>query len=114
MEPLMELSGTRAPDHAVSGDNIGVFVRGTAASAPTPTARSVTQQAPHLTMTLQELRAEPQFLIRDRDSEYTASFDDVFRSEGIRIIRTPMRAPQANAHAERRVQTLRRKCPDSL
>jgi transposase InsO family protein len=39
---------------------------------------------------------------------WTRSFDDVFRSDGIRIIRTPVRAPRANAHAERWVQTLRR------
>jgi hypothetical protein len=79
-----------------------------------PDARWVTQQARNLAMTLQELGAHPRFLIRDRDSKYTASFDDVFRSEGIRIIRTPVRAPRANAYAERWVQTLRRECLDSI
>jgi transposase InsO family protein len=44
----------------------------------------------------------------------TAAFDEVFRSEGIRVIRTPVRAPRANAHAERWVQTLRRECLDSI
>jgi hypothetical protein len=43
-------------------------------------------------------------LIRDRDSKYSGPFDDVFRSEGIRIVKTPVRAPKANAIAERFVQ----------
>ncbi len=74
----------------------------------------VTQQARNLVMTLEDERARPLFLIRDRDSKYTRGFDEVFRSEGVRIIRTPVRAPRANAHAERWVQTLRRECLDSL
>ena len=41
------------------------------------------------------------YLLRDRDSKFSVDFDDVFRSEGIRIIRTPVRAPNANAYAER-------------
>ena len=45
------------------------------------------------------------FLIHDRDSEFTAAFDEVFRSEGIRGIHTPVQPPQANAYAERFVTT---------
>ena len=53
-------------------------------------------------------------LIRDRDSKYTGSFDEVFRSAGIRVVKTPVRAPQANAFAERLVGTVRRDCLDWL
>jgi putative transposase len=53
-------------------------------------------------------------LIRDRDSKYTGSFDEVFRSAGIRIVKTPMHAPQANAIAERFVRTARAECLDWL
>ncbi len=44
---------------------------------------------------------ELKFLLRDRDAKFPAAFDDVFRSEGLRIIRLPYRAPRANAYAER-------------
>jgi transposase InsO family protein len=50
--------------------------------------------------------------LRDRDSKFTREFDEVFRSEGIRVIKAPLRAPKARAHAERWVGSARRECLD--
>jgi putative transposase len=59
-------------------------------------------------------RARPRFLIHDRDSKFSRAFDEVFRSEGVEIIRSPFRAPKANAFAEGWVGTVRRDCLDWL
>jgi transposase InsO family protein len=77
-----------------------------------PNDSFVTQQARNLCFELDE-RAEPlRFLIHDRDSKFSGSFDEVFCSEGMRTIRTPVRSPQANAFAERLVKTLRHEVLD--
>jgi putative transposase len=79
-----------------------------------PTAPWVVQQARQLSWTLAE-RAEPiRFLIRDRDQKFTDAFDEVFRADGIKVVRTPFRAPQANGVAERFVRTARSECFDRL
>jgi putative transposase len=79
-----------------------------------PSGSWVTQQARQLAWTWAQRSSPPRFLIRDRDSKYTRDFDSVFRSEGIEIIRTPIRAPKANAIAERFVRTARSECLDWL
>jgi transposase InsO family protein len=79
-----------------------------------PDGRWVTQQARNLLMQLDDQGLRPRFLIRDRDSKFTRDFDEVFRSEGIRVIKAPVRAPKARAHAERWVGTVRRECLDRL
>jgi putative transposase len=77
-----------------------------------PTGAWVTQQARNLGLDLADEGVR--LLIRDRDSKYSGSFDKVFRTAGIRIVKTPMRAPQANAIAERFVRTARSECLDWL
>jgi transposase InsO family protein len=79
-----------------------------------PTGAWVTQQARNLLMQLGDRADRLQFLIRDRDSKFTAAFDAVFTGADIRIIRTPVRAPRANAIAERFIGTLRRECLDHI
>jgi putative transposase len=79
-----------------------------------PTGDWVTQQARQFAWTIQEQPSRFRFLIRDRDNKFTRSFDAVFASEGIRIVKTPVRAPKANAIAERFVGTVRRECLDWL
>src|SRR6476661_1137349 len=79
-----------------------------------PTGDWVTQQARNLLMDLGEGADRFRFLIRDRDSKFTAAFDAVFTGADIRIINTPVRAPRANAIAERFIGTLRRECLDHL
>ena len=60
-------------------------------------------------------RPEPfRYVIRVRDQKFTDTFDEVFRSAGCEIIRTPFRAPQANGVAERFVRTVRSECLDWL
>ncbi len=79
-----------------------------------PTGAWTVQQARNLLMHLGEHAARFEFLIRDRDSKFTAVFDAVFTGNGTRIIKTPVRSPRANSFAERYVGTLRRGCLDHL
>jgi putative transposase len=77
-----------------------------------PTGAWVTQQARNLGLDLADYGVR--LLIRDRDGKYSGPFDQVFGSAGIRIVKTPVRAPQANAIAERFVRTVRAECLDWL
>ena len=72
----------------------------------------MTQQARNLALGLDARSGPGRFLIRDRDTKFTGPFDAVLRSEGMRVIRTPVRAPNANAHAERVIETIRAECLD--
>jgi putative transposase len=79
-----------------------------------PVGEWVTQQARNLSSVLAEQDRPTEFLIRDRDTKFTANFDEVFRAVGIRITRTPIRSPRANAFAERFIGTVRRECLDRM
>ena len=77
-----------------------------------PDSAWASQQARNVAMDLNDRGVSISFLLRDHDAKFTRSFDDVFRSEGGQILRTPIRAPKANAYAERWVQTVRVECLD--
>ena len=74
----------------------------------------VAQQARQYVWKLEGREVKPRFLIRDNDKKFTTAHDTVFRSEHIRIIRTPIQAPNANAFAERWARTVRQECLDHL
>jgi transposase InsO family protein len=81
---------------------------------PYPVGAWATQQARNLFMELAGHVGRFQFLLRDRDAKFTAAFDAVFATEGIQVLRTPVRAPRANAYAERWVGTVRREVLDRM
>src|SRR5262249_60050038 len=56
----------------------------------------------------------PRFLLHDRDSTFPRAFDALLATEGIEVIRTPVRAPNANAHMERWIGSVRRECLDRV
>jgi hypothetical protein len=77
-------------------DTRRIYLSGVTAN---PVGEWVTQQARNLSFVLAERTRRAKFLIRDRDTKFTASFDEVFRSEGTRIVKTPIRS-RVNAFAE--------------
>jgi transposase InsO family protein len=79
-----------------------------------PNGGWVTQQARNLLLVLEERGRRVRFVVRDRDAKFCRSFDDVFGSEGAEVLVTPVRAPRANAYAERWVRTVRAECLDWL
>jgi putative transposase len=78
-----------------------------------PDSAWVTQQARNIAAALEDQRTPVRFLIRDRDTKFTRPFDAVFEASGpTRIVCTPIRAPNANAHAERWVGSVPAECLD--
>jgi putative transposase len=79
-----------------------------------PTGAWTAQQARNLLMDPGERAARFRFLIRDRDSTFTAASDEVLAGHGARATTTPARSPRPNSFAERYAGTLRRQCLDHL
>jgi putative transposase len=79
-----------------------------------PTARWVAQQARNLMLDLGDRAGDFRFLIRDRDSKFTRLFDEVFTTEGIRVVLTAPQAPRMNAIMERWVGSVRRELLDRI
>src|SRR5207237_3818756 len=85
-----------------------------AAITTNPDGRWVTQQARNLFLQFDDDGVRPRFLVCDRDSKFRREFDEVFRAEGIPVVKAPVGAPQARAQAERWVGSVRRECRDRL
>lgn len=79
-----------------------------------PNGAWVEQQARQLVWELTEHETHIRFLIRDNDKKFTSAFDTVFLAEGIDVIPTPIRAPNANAFMERWIRSVREECLDKL
>jgi putative transposase len=102
---------------AASASSSSSSWNGAASTSPItahPNGAWVTQQARNVLATLSNEGRHPRILIRDRDVKLTKAFDALFRSDGISVIRTPIAAPKAKAHAERWVGSVRRECLDRI
>lgn len=79
-----------------------------------PTSRWVTQQARQLDWVVEDRTPASRYLVHDRDAKFSSAFDQVCAAQNIEVIRTPVRAPNANAYAERWVRTARQECLNRL
>ena len=77
-----------------------------------PNGRWVEQQARNVCMVLQEQGETPTYLIRDRDTKFTKHFDEIFKTEGVRVQKLPKQSPNLNAYAERWIQSIKHECLD--
>jgi putative transposase len=84
------------------------------ASTSNPDGAWMLQQARNLLMDLDDRGQRHRLLIHDRDAKFSRAFDAIFHSDGVRVIRTPIQAPNANAHIERWVGSARRECLDQI
>jgi putative transposase len=84
------------------------------ACTSSPDGAWMRQQARNLLIDLGDRGQRPRFLIHDRDAKFSCAFDGVFHSDRMRVIRTPLKAPNANAYIERWVGSVRRECLDRL
>jgi len=79
-----------------------------------PDGAWILQQARNLLMDIDDRNERPRLLIHDRDTKFSRAFDAIFNGDRIRVIRTPVRAPNANAHIERWAGSARRECLDRI
>ena len=79
-----------------------------------PDAGWMLQQARNLLMEMDDRNRQVRFLIHDRDAKFPRAFDALLATEDIKAIRTPVQAPNANAHMERWIGSVRRECLDRL
>jgi putative transposase len=86
-----------------------VFVSGTTAN---PDNIWMKQQAKNFAMTFADTPLAPSHLIRDRDTKFTADFDQILKDDGVETVRTPIRSPNMNAHCERVIQSIKTECLD--
>ena len=114
-EDLLDRSGCQSDGRMVTvGTPPGLHNVRLAGTGRQARAGSTPHNVQDHTWNLGEADQSFRFLIRDRDRKFTEAFDTIFRSEGLKIIRTPIQAPNANSYAERWVRSARSECLDKI